>query len=70
MLSRDGEASFSVRKLGADIGVDPMTILHHFGSKDELLRRIANSNESGDYSHTAIAVQTREQAVRLQALVA
>ena len=42
MLARDGEASFSVRKLGADIGVDPMTILHHFGSKDELLRRIAD----------------------------
>ncbi len=42
MLSRDGEASFSVRKLGGEIGVDPMTILHHFGSKDELLRRIAD----------------------------
>ena len=42
MLSRDGEASFSVRKLGAEIGVDPMTVLHHFGSKDELLRRIAD----------------------------
>ena len=31
-----------MRKLGAEIGVDPMTILHHFGSKDELLRRIAD----------------------------
>jgi AcrR family transcriptional regulator len=42
MLSRDGEAEFSVRKLGLSIGVDPMTVLHHFGSKDELLRRIAD----------------------------
>ena len=42
MLSRDGEAGFSVRKLGVGIGVDPMTVLHHFGSKDELLRRIAD----------------------------
>jgi AcrR family transcriptional regulator len=42
MLARDGEAGFSVRKLGAEIGVDPMTILHHFRSKDELLRRIAD----------------------------
>jgi AcrR family transcriptional regulator len=42
MLSRDGEAGFSVRKLGSRIGVDPMTVLHHFGSKDELLRRIAD----------------------------
>ena len=42
MLSRLGEAGFSVRKLGARIGVDPMTVLHHFGSKDELLRAIAD----------------------------
>jgi AcrR family transcriptional regulator len=42
MLSRDGEVEFSVRKLGVQIGVDPMTVLHHFGSKDELLRRIAD----------------------------
>jgi AcrR family transcriptional regulator len=42
MLSREGEVGFSVRKLGARIGVDPMTVLHHFGSKDELLRRIAD----------------------------
>ena len=42
MLSRNGEAGFSVRKLGLRIGVDPMTVLHHFGSKDELLRRIAD----------------------------
>ena len=42
MLSREGEAAFSVRKLGSRIGVDPMTVLHHFGSKDELLRRIAD----------------------------
>jgi AcrR family transcriptional regulator len=42
MLSREGEEGFSVRKLGLRVGVDPMTVLHHFGSKDELLRRIAD----------------------------
>jgi AcrR family transcriptional regulator len=42
MLSRDGEVGFSVRKLGASIGVDPMTVLHHFGSKEELLRGLAD----------------------------
>lgn len=42
MLSREGEADFSVRKLGLRVGVDPMTVLHHFGSKDELLRHIAD----------------------------
>jgi len=42
LLSRDGEVGFSVRKLGVSIGVDPMTVLHHFGSRDQLLRRIAD----------------------------
>ena len=42
MLSREGEAGFSVRKLGLRIGVDPMTVLHHFRSRDELLRHIAD----------------------------
>jgi AcrR family transcriptional regulator len=37
-----GETAFSVRKLAAVVGVDPMTVLHHFGSKDELLRAIAD----------------------------
>ncbi len=37
-----GEAAFSIRKVAAVIGVDPMTVLHHFGSKDELLRAIAD----------------------------
>jgi AcrR family transcriptional regulator len=42
MLSRVGEVGFSVRKLGGRIGVDPMTVLHHFGSKENLLRRVAD----------------------------
>jgi len=42
MLSRVGELGFSVRKLGVSIGVDPMTVLHHFGSREELLRQIAD----------------------------
>ncbi len=42
MLSQEGESGFSVRKLGLRIGIDPMTVLHHFGSKDELLRAIAD----------------------------
>ncbi|MFI7720522.1 TetR/AcrR family transcriptional regulator, partial [Acinetobacter baumannii] len=41
-MARDGEAGFSVRKLAAHVGVDPMTVLHHFQSKDGLLRQIAD----------------------------
>jgi AcrR family transcriptional regulator len=42
LIAKIGEADFSVRKLAAVIGVDPMTVLHHFGSKEELLRAIAD----------------------------
>jgi hypothetical protein len=42
----------------------------HVIKGDELLRQIANSNEAGDYTHTAIAVHSLEQAVTLKALVA
>lgn len=42
LLSSEGESGFSIRKLGAEAGVDPMTVLHHFRSKDELLRQIAD----------------------------
>jgi AcrR family transcriptional regulator len=42
LLSSAGEQGFSIRKLAAGIGIDPMTVLHHFGSKDELLRAVAD----------------------------
>ncbi|MBA2127502.1 TetR family transcriptional regulator [Hyphomicrobium methylovorum] len=41
LFADEGEAGFSIRKLAMVIGVDPMTILHHFQSKDGLLRAIA-----------------------------
>jgi AcrR family transcriptional regulator len=42
LFASEGEAGFSVRKLGAVLDIDPMTVLHHFGSKEELLRQIAD----------------------------
>lgn len=42
----------------------------HVIKGDELLRQIANSNEAGDYTHTAIAVHNLEQAMVLRELVA
>lgn len=42
LFASTGEQDFSIRKLAAAVGVDPMTILHHFGSKAELLRAIAD----------------------------
>lgn len=64
LLAEDGEAGFSVRKLGAAMGVDPMTVLHHFHSKEELLRQIADKAlasvdlplPSGDWRKDLLAV--------------
>ena len=42
----------------------------HVIKGDDLLRHIANSNEVGDYTHTAIAVHNVEQAMTIKALVA
>jgi len=64
MLAREGEAGFSVRKLAADFGVDPMTVLHHFHSREELLRAIADRAlatvtlplPSGDWRRDLLAV--------------
>jgi len=42
----------------------------HVIKGDGLLRQISNSNEVCEYTHAAIAVQDREQAETLQALVA
>jgi hypothetical protein len=42
----------------------------HVIKGEGLLRQIARSNSVGDYSHTAIAVHNREQAVALQQVLA
>lgn len=42
LFANEGEGGFSIRKLAGVLGVDPMTVLHHFRSKEELLRAIAD----------------------------
>lgn len=42
LFAREGDDGFSLRKLGLRVGVDPMTVLHHFRSREELLREIAD----------------------------
>jgi AcrR family transcriptional regulator len=64
MLAGEGEAGFSVRKLAGQIGVDPMTVLHHFQSRNALLRSIADRAlsvvelplPSGDWRKDLLAV--------------
>lgn len=42
-LATEGEQNFSVRKLATLVGVDGMTILHHFKSREGLLREVADA---------------------------
>jgi AcrR family transcriptional regulator len=42
-LAAEGEQAFSVRQLATRIGVDGMTILHHFKSREGLLREVADA---------------------------
>ena len=42
----------------------------HVIKGEEVLRHIAEAKASGDYTHTAIAVHNREQAIALQAALA
>ncbi|MEQ1715004.1 MAG: TetR/AcrR family transcriptional regulator [Hyphomicrobium sp.] len=71
MLAQEGEAGFSVRKLAAKTGVDPMTVLHHFQSRDALLRSIADHSlasvdlplPSGDWRRDLLAVANAYRAL-------
>jgi len=40
LIEADGEAGFSVRKVGARVGCDPMAVLYHFGTRQGLERAI------------------------------
>ena len=39
-IDRDGLEGLSMRKLAADLGVDPMSLYHHVPNKDALLRAV------------------------------
>jgi AcrR family transcriptional regulator len=74
LMAEAGEDGFSVRKVAGTVGVDPMTVLHHFGSKDGLLRHLADrslaqislARPSGDWAGDlrAVAASFRELAHR------
>lgn len=46
LMEAEGETGFTLRRLGQRVGCDPMSILHHFKSKDGLLRAMAGRLES------------------------
>ncbi|MFC0217623.1 TetR/AcrR family transcriptional regulator [Pseudochelatococcus lubricantis] len=46
LMEAAGEAGFTLRKLGARVGCDPMSILYHFKSKEGLFRAMADQLEA------------------------
>ncbi len=42
VMDERGEAGFSLRRVAAVVGCDPMSLTYHFGSKDGLLRAMAH----------------------------
>ena len=43
LLDRDGLGALSMRRLGAELGVDPMAVYHHIPSKEALLDAIVEA---------------------------
>lgn len=46
LMEEDGGDGFTIRKLAARMGYDPMSILYHFKSKEGVLRGIADQMET------------------------
>ena len=74
-LSEDKARALRVVVLEHDVvlGIFPCAVEGmglHVIKGHEVLHGIANSNETGNYTHTAIAVHNREQAVALQQVLA
>lgn len=46
LLEKEGEAGFSIRKVAAAVGCDPMAVLYHFKSKAGLERAMADALNS------------------------
>ena len=42
LIEREGPGALSMRRLGAELGVEGMAIYHHFDGRDELLTAIAD----------------------------
>lgn len=42
LIERDGSEALSMRRLGAELGVEGMALYHHLAGRDELLRAIAD----------------------------
>lgn len=46
LMEEHGDSGFTIRKLGARMGYDPMSVLYHFKSKEGILRAMADRMEA------------------------
>ena len=58
MIDADGVHALSMRKLGAELGVQAMTLYHYFSSRDELLDGIVQTVLDDLYTDPDLHVQT------------
>lgn len=49
VFSTSGYRGGSLKEIGARIGIDPSTILHHFSSKEELLQAVLDDKIAHDF---------------------
>jgi AcrR family transcriptional regulator len=65
IVSSEGLAKLTMRRIGADLGVDPTAVYRHFRSKDELLDRLAERIFSSEPA--IVATQSWQDHLRAHA---
>lgn len=63
LLDQEGLDGWSMRRLGADLGVQPSALYHHFAGKDELLAAVAD--ELLERGRRPVEIVTWEWELRL-----
>ena len=69
VFSAAGYRAGSLKDIGARIGIDPSTILHHFGSKDALLLAVLDDKQTRD-SHGAPDIEAWDPRELPEGLIA
>jgi len=68
VFATSGFRAGSLKDIGARIGIDPSTILHHFGSKDALLLAVLEGKEARD-THSIPGVDDLDASESPRALI-
>jgi AcrR family transcriptional regulator len=70
LIDREGSTALSMRRVGAELGVEAMALYHHFENKDALLDAMMRQGTSGDLpeltGHWRADLSALTNAVRAQ----